>query len=182
MSRISIPAIDEMSATARELLALTGERLGMVPNLYRIVGTSQAALEALVGFYGALDKGDLDPLTRERIALAVAEANGCDYCLSAQTHRVRQGGMLDDAEITANRSGASNDIKANAAVRFAAKLARARGQVTDGDVAAVRTAGYSDAELVEIIAHVAVNLFTNTANEALKTDIDFPRIGARRAA
>jgi len=182
MSRIPIPAIDEMSATARELLALTSERLGMVPNLYRIVGTSPAALEALVGFYGALDKGDLDPLTRERIALAVAEANGCDYCLSAQTHRVRQAAMLDDAEITANRSGASNDIKANAAVRFSAKLARARGQVTEGDVAAVKAAGYSDAELVEIIAHVAVNLFTNTANEALKTDIDFPRIGARRAA
>jgi len=182
MSRIAIPSVDELPAAAKGLLATVGERLGNVPNLYRIVANSPAALEALVGFYGALAQGDLEPLTRERIALAVAEANGCDYCLSAQTHRVRQGAMLDDAEITANRSGASNDIRADAAVRFAVQLTKARGHVAEGDVAAVKAAGYSDAELVEIIAHVAVNLFTNTANEALQTDIDFPRIGARKAA
>jgi len=182
MSRIPIPAVKEAPAASRSLLAEADKRLGMVSNLYRIVSTSPAALEALVNFYAALEKGDLDPLIRERIALAVAEANGCDYCLSAQIYRVRQGRMLDDAEITANRSGASNDIRADAAVRFAAKLARSRGHVEDRDVVAVRDAGYSDAELVEIIAHVAVNLFTNTANEALQTDLDFPRIGARKAA
>lgn len=182
MSRIPIPAVEEAPAASRPLLAETHKRLGTVPNLYRIVATSPAALEALVGFYSALEKGDLDPLTRERIALTVAEANGCEYCLSAQTFRVRQGAMLDDAEITANRSGASNDVKADAAVRFAAKLARGRGAVTDADVTAVREAGYSDAEIVEIIAHVAVNLFTGTANLALQTEIDFPRISSRKAA
>jgi uncharacterized peroxidase-related enzyme len=182
MSRIPIPAVEEAPAASQSLLAEADKRLGMVPNFYRIVSTSPAALEALVGFFGALEKGDLDPLTRERIALTVAEANGCDYCLSAQTFRVRKGEMLDDAEITANRNGASNDIKADAAVRFAAKLVRGRGHVTDADVMAVKEAGYSDAELVEIIAHVAVNIFTGTANEALQTEIDFPRIGARKAA
>lgn len=182
MSRIPILSVEEAPAASRSLLAEADKRLGMIPNLYRIVSTSPAALEALVNFYAALEKGDLDPLTRERIALAVAEANGCDYCLSAQTYRVRKGEMLDDIEITANRSGASNDIKADAAVRFAAKLARGRGAVSDDDVTAVKDAGYSDAEVVEIIAHVAVNLFTGTTNVALQTDIDFPRIGARKVA
>lgn len=182
MARISIPAPHEAPAASRTLLADAGERLGMVPNLYRILANSPAALEALTAFYGALEKGDLDPLTGERIALAVAEANSCDYCLSAQTYRVRQGRLLDDIEITANRNGASNDIRASAAVGFAAKLARGHGAVSDADFAAVRDAGYSDAEIVEIIAHVAVNLFAGTANIALQTDIDFPRIDARRRA
>lgn len=104
----------------------------------------------------------MDQLTRERIALAVAEANGSDYCLSAQTYRVRKGAMLDDAEITANRSGASNDIKA--------------------DVETMKQAAYSDAEIVEVIANAAINVFANIINEVLKTDIDFPRIAARKAA
>lgn len=181
MSRMPIPSVEEAPEASRALLAKANERLGRVPKLYRIVANSPAALEALVTFHGALEKGDLDPLTRERIALAVAEANGCDYCLSAQTYRVRAGHLLDDVEITANRNGASNDIRANAAVCFAAKLARGRGEVTDADFAAVKEAGYSDAEIVEIIAHVAVNVFAGTANIALQTDIDFPRIGARNA-
>ncbi|MFA5956316.1 carboxymuconolactone decarboxylase family protein [Hyphomicrobium sp.] len=182
MSRIRIPSVENVPAASRVLLAKADERLGTVPNLYRIVANSPAALEALVAFYGALEKGDLDPLTRERIALAVAEVNGSDYCLSAQTYRVRERHLLDDIEITANRNGASNDIRANAAVRFAVKLARGRGKVSDADFAAVKDTGYSDAEIVEIIAHVAVNIFAGTANSALQTDIDFPRIGARKSA
>jgi uncharacterized peroxidase-related enzyme len=182
MSRIPVPAIEHAPAESQALLAGVKSRLGTVPNMYRIIANSPAALEAFLGFYSALDKGDVDPLTRERIALAVAEANGCDYCLSAQIYRVRKGAMLDDAEITANRSGASNDIKADAAVRFAAKLTRERGQVSEADVEAIKRAGYSDADIVEVIANVAINVFANIINEALKTDIDFSRIGARKAA
>jgi uncharacterized peroxidase-related enzyme len=182
MSRIPVPAIEHVPAESQTLLASVKSRLGTVPNMYRIIAHSPAALEAFVSFYSALDKGDVNQLTRERIALAVAEANGSDYCLSAQTHRVRKGAMLDDAEITANRSGASNDIKADAAVRFAAKLARECGQVSEADVETMKRAGYSDAEIVEVIANVAINVFVNIINEALKTDIDFPRIAARKAA
>lgn len=174
--------IESVPAASRVLLAKAVERLGAIPNLYRIVATSPAALGALIAFYEALEKGDLDPLTRERIALAVAEVNGSDYCLAAQTYRVRERHLLDDIEITANRNGASNDIRANAAVRFAVKLARGRGKVSEADFAAVKEAGYSDAEIVEIIAHVAVNIFAGTANSALQTDIDFPVIGARKFA
>jgi uncharacterized peroxidase-related enzyme len=180
MSRIPVPAIEHVPAESQTLLAGVKSRLGTVPNMYRIIAHSPVALEAFLGFYGALDKGDVDQLTRERIALAVAEANGSDYCLSAQTHRVRKGAMLDDAEITANRSGASNDIKADAAVRFAAEVARERGQVSEADVETMKRAGYSDAEIVEVIANVAINVFANIINKALKTDIDFPRIAARK--
>ncbi len=107
--------------------------------------------------------------------MAVAEVNGCDYCLSAHTYLARKVAKLDDAETTANRSGALNDTKADTAIRFAAKLARERGRVSKTDIAAVKHAGYSDAEL----AHVGLNLFTNTISVALKTDIDFPRIGPK---
>ncbi|GAB0115745.1 carboxymuconolactone decarboxylase family protein [Acidisoma sp. C75] len=182
MSRVPIPAVNQIPAEAQTLLGSVKSQFGTVPNMYLIIAHSPAALEAVLGFYNALDKGSLDRLTRERIALAVAEANGSDYCLSAQTHRVRKAAMLDDAEITANRSGASNDIKADAAVHFAARLARERGQLGETDVETMKRAGYSDAQIVEIIASVAINLFTNMLNEALRTDIDFPRIAARKAA
>jgi uncharacterized peroxidase-related enzyme len=181
MSRISTPTIEQAPAAARPLLAAVSKELGTVPNLLRILANSPATLAAYLGFSGALGKGDLPAATRERIALVVAEVNGCDYCLSAHTYLARSVAKLDDAEITANRNGASNDIKAEAAVRFAANLARARGKVSEADFAAVKRGGYSDAEIVEIIAHVALNIFTNTINEALKTEIDFPRIGARTA-
>jgi uncharacterized peroxidase-related enzyme len=129
-----------------------------------------------------LTKGKLPPQTRERIALAVAEINGCDYCLSAHTYLGRNLAKLDDAEITANRNGASNDPKADAAVRFAAKVARERGHVGDDDVRAVKLAGYDDAQVIEIVLHVALNSWTNYINEVAKTEIDFPVITARRAA
>jgi len=165
---------------SQTLLASVVSQFGTVPNVFRIIANSPAALEAFVGCYSALGKCGLDRLTRERIALAVAEANGSDYCLSLQTFRVRQAAILDDIEITANRSGASNDITADAAVRFAARLARERGRVGDADFETMRRAGYADADIVEVIATVAINVFANIVNIALQTDIDFPRIAARR--
>jgi len=182
MSRIPTPTADQTPATSQPLLAAVQQKLGTVPNLFRIVANSPATLEAYLGFSEALGKGELTPATRERIALAVAEVNGCDYCLSAHTYLALNLAKLDEAEITANRSGASNDLTADAAVRFAAKITRQRGQVGEADIAALRQAGYSDGEIVEIVGHVALNVFTNYVNEALKTDIDFPRIGARKAA
>jgi uncharacterized peroxidase-related enzyme len=182
MSRIPTPTVDQAPANAQPLLAGVQQQLGIVPNMFRLIANSPATLEAYLGFSGALGKGKLAPATRERIALAVAEVNGCDYCLSAHTYIGLNLAKLDEAEITANRSGASNDIIADKAVRFAAKVARERGQIDDADVASLRQAGYSDGEILEIIGHVALNVFTNYVNEALKTEIDFPRIGARKAA
>ncbi len=182
MSRIPTHVTEQTPEKSQTLLAAVQKQLGTVPNMFRIVANSPAALEAYLGFSGALGKGALSAPTRERIALAVAGVNGCGYCLSAHTYIARNLAKLDDAEITANRNGASNDVKADAAVRFAVKLARGRGQASDADIAALRQTGHSDAEIVEIIAHVALNTFTNYVNEALKTEIDFPVVTVRTAA
>jgi uncharacterized peroxidase-related enzyme len=183
MSRIPTPSsIADAPAKSQPLLEAVNKQLGTVPNLFRLVATSPQALEGYLGLSAALGKGALSAPTRERIALAVAEVNGCDYCLSAHTYLGRTIAKLDDAEITANRSGASNDPKADAAVRFAAKVVRTRGHVEEADVSAVRQAGYSDAEIIEIVQHVALNTWTNYVNEVFKTDIDFPLIEARKAA
>lgn len=183
MTRISIPAtVGDAPEASRPLLDAVASQLGSVPNLFRAVAVSPQALEGYLGLSGALGKGALSAATRERIALAVAEVNGCDYCLSAHTYLGRNLARLDDAEITANRSGGSNDPKADAAVRFAAKVARERGRLADADFAAVRAAGYSDAQIIEIVQHVALNVWTNYFNNVFQTDIDFPIVTARKAA
>ena len=182
MSRIAIPVtIADAPEASRPLLEAVAAQLGSVPNLFRAVAVSPQALEGHLGMFGALGKGSLTVATRNRIALAVAEVNGCDYCLSAHTYLGKQLAKLDDAEMTANRSGASNDPKADAAVRFAAKVARERGRVSDADFAAVRLAGYTDAQIIEIVQHVALNVWTNFFNNAFATEIDFPVVNARAA-
>ena len=183
MSRLPIPAtINDAPAAAQPLLEAVKKQLGSVPNLFRLVSTSPAALEGYLGLSGALAKGKLPPATRERIALAVAEINGCNYCLSAHTYLGKNLAKLDDAEIAANRGGVSNDPKADAAVRFAAKVAHARGHVADEDVRAVKLAGYDDAQVIEIVQHVALNTWTNYINEVAKTVIDFPAVTPARHA
>src|SRR5664279_2677528 len=183
MSRISIPAtITAAPAASQPMLEAVKKQLGVVPNLFRLVSTSPAALEGYLSLSGALSKGSLAAPTRERIALAVAEINGCSYCLSAHTYLGKNLAKLDDAEITANRNGASNDPKADAAVRFAAKVAIARGHVSDDDVRAVRLAGYDDAQVIEIVLHVALNTWTNYVNTVAATDIDFPVVTVGKAA
>jgi uncharacterized peroxidase-related enzyme len=182
MSRIAIPAtVAAAPAAAQPLLNAVEQQLGLVPNLFRLVANSPASLEGFLGLFGGLGRGTLPAPTRERIALAVAQINGCDYCLSAHTYLGKNVAKLDDAEIAANRKGASNDSKADAAVRFAAKIARERGHVDEADLKAVRNAGYSDAEILEIVGHVALNTLTNYFNEVAKTDIDFPVVSSRAA-
>lgn len=183
MSLIPTPASIEASpAESRALLEAVNKQIGRVPNLFRLVGVSPAGLEGYLGMNGALGKGTLDARTRERIALAVAEINSCGYCLSAHSFFGKNLAKLSDDEILANRNGGSTDAKADAAVRFAALLANKRGQVGDEAVQAVRQAGFTDAQIIEIIAHVAINTFTNYVNESLKTEIDFPVVSSRAAA
>lgn len=182
MSRIATPdSIASSPAAAQPALEAVKKQLGVVPNLFRLVANSPAALEGYLGLNGALAKGSIDARTRERIALAVAEINGCDYCLSAHSYLGKNLAKLDDAEIAANRAGGSTDPKADAAVRFAARIVQTRGHVADADVQAVRLAGYSDAQLIEIILHVALNTLTNYVNEVAETEIDFPVVSAKAA-
>ena len=177
MSRLPIPAtIEDAPEASRPLLSAVKKQLGVVPNLFRLVSNSPVALEGYLGLSGALARGKLPPATRERIALAVAQVNGCSYCLSAHAYLGKAVAKLDDAEIAANRSGRSNDPVAEAAVRFAAKVATARGHVSDDDVRAVKLAGYDDAQVIEIVQHVALNTWANYINAVGKTEIDFPLV------
>ena len=181
MSRIAIPSLDDAPAASKPTLDAVQKQLGIVPNLFRLIGSSPAALTAFTNFQGALSK-TLDMKTRERIALAVAQVNGCDYCLSAHTYLGLNLAKISPEEIAQNRKGASGDAKANAAVAFAYKVAQERGHVGDADITAVRNAGFTDAQIVEIVALVAENSFTNYLNEVAKTDIDFPVVRAGDAA
>lgn len=182
MSRLHTPvSIETSPAASQPLLQAVKKQLGIVPNLFRLVGNSPAALEGYLGLNGALAKGALEGPTRERIALAVAEINGCDYCLSAHSYLGKNLAKLSDVEIAANRNGHSADAKADAAVGFAVKLVNARGHVSDDDIKAVKDAGYDDAQVIEIVLHVALNTLTNYVNEVAKTAIDFPAVAARAA-
>ena len=182
MTRIATPAtISDAPIKAQPLLEAVKKQLGVVPNLFRVVSNSPAALEGYLGLSAALGKGSLPVATRERIALAVAEINSCTYCLSAHSYLGKNLAKLDDAEILANRKGHSNDPKANAAVHFAAQVTKARGHVSDDDLRAVKLAGYDDAQVVEIVLHVAANTFTNYLNEVAKTVVDFPMVSTLAA-
>ncbi|RUP07953.1 carboxymuconolactone decarboxylase family protein [Hyphomicrobium sp.] len=181
MSRLAVPTVDDAPEATKPTLGAIHKTLGVVPNLFRLIANSPAALAAFMGFQGALAK-TLDVKTRERIAIAVAQVNGCDYCLSAHTYLGLNLAKISPEEVALNRKGASGDAKANAAVAFAAKVAKERGHVSDADIAAVRAAGFTEAQIVEIVGLVAENTFTNYLNEVAKTDIDFPLVRVSEAA
>ena len=181
MSRIAIPATIDAPVASAPLLDAVNQQFGTVPNLFRLLANSPSALAGYLGLNGALAKGALDARTRERIAIAVAELNGCTYCLSAHSYLGKNLAKLDDADIAASREGGSTDLKAAAAVRFAARVVHERGHVNDGDLAAVMAAGYSEAQLLEIVLHVALNTLTNYVNEGAQTEVDFPVVVPRRA-
>jgi len=181
MSRLPIPDLDAVPAASKPILDAVHKQLGVVPNMFRLVASSPAALEGFAGNNGALSRA-LDVKTRERIALAVAQINGCDYCLSAHTYLGLNLAKLTPEEVARNRRGQSGDAKADAAVGFAAKVVRERGQVADADIKTLREAGYSDGQIVEIVAIAAENVFTNLLNNIARTDIDFPVVSAADAA
>jgi uncharacterized peroxidase-related enzyme len=181
MSRISIPTVEQSSPASKPLLDAVHKQLGVVPNLMKLIGHSPAALEGYLALNGALGKGVLDAKLRERIALAVAEFNGCEYCLAAHTYLGRNVAKLDDAEIAAARHGHSRDLKADAAVRFARRVAEAHGRIADADLAGLRAAGYDEAGTIEIVLNVALNVLTNYVNNVALTDVDFPRVSLKAA-
>jgi uncharacterized peroxidase-related enzyme len=175
MARIN--PVDSGTATGKtkELLDQIHKKLGFVPNMMRTMAVSPAALEGYLGLSGALAGGALSPKLREQLALVVGEANGCQYCVSAHTAIGKRLGLAE-AELTASRDGASSDPKVEAALTLARTLVERRGDVTDADLARVREGGWSDPEVAEIVAHVALNVFTNYFNLTASTEIDFPKI------
>jgi len=172
-----LTAIDPQQATgkAKQLLNGVQAKLGMTPNMMRAMANSPAVLEGYLNLSGALAHGALPAKLREKIALAVGETNGCEYCVSAHT---TMGGMigLQADEIAAARQSSSADARQDAALKFVRALVEKRGEVSDAEVQAVKDAGYTEGEVAEIIAHVALNLFTNYFNVATQTVVDFPKI------
>jgi len=183
MSRIAPTASIETSPVPAQagLKAVNG-MFGSVPNLFRVLANAPAALDGYLGFSGALGKGTLDLKTREAIALAVAESNGCSYCLSAHSYIAANMAKISAEEIAKARNGHSADAKTDAALTFAKKVVAARGHVADSDVAAVRSAGWDNAAILEIVAHVVLNTLTNYVNEVAGTPVDFPAVKPALAA
>jgi uncharacterized peroxidase-related enzyme len=177
MSRI--PAVDSASTTnpVKSLLDGVQKGLGATPNMFKVAANSPSVLEALVSFFGAVGKGHLNAKTREAIALTVSEIDGCDYCLSAHS-AFGKGAGLTDADLDQARSGAASDPKLAATLAFARRIVEKRGHL-DEDLAAIRRAGLSDAEILEVIANVGLTTFTNYLNDVTGTDIDFPRVSHR---
>jgi len=181
MSRINVVTDDQANEEQQALYEAIQSQLGMVPNFLKVFANSPAALRAFLGLHGIANEGSLDPQTRERIALGLAEQNACEYCVSAHSAIGRKAG-LSSAEIDANRAGGSEDIKAAAAVKFARSLSENYGEVTTAELLAVRDAGYSDADIVEIITHVGMNVLTNILGKASRVEIDFPKVEINKAA
>ena len=174
MSRII--ALDPVTATGKtaELFTAVKSKLGVVPNLMRTFGHSPAALEAYLGFKATLGTGILSAKVREQIALTVAEINACDYCLAAHSLMGKGAGLTGDA-IFAARRAESDDRKVEALLKFTAVVVEWRGMVSDDALAAVREAGISDAEIIETVAHVALNILTNYTNHVAQPVVDFPK-------
>ena len=174
MSRLT--QVDPANAPAQVagLFDAVQSKLGMVPNMMRAFGNSATALRGYLDFSAALGKGTaLTAKQRELIALAVAEANGCEYCLAAHTTIGGMVGLNEDAIRAARRGEGTNDADA-AVVRLALAVIETRGAVADGDLVDFINVGFDDDAVTEVVANVALNVLTNYFNRLVKTDIDFP--------
>lgn len=178
MARLTQLSDQNASTEVSEIFAAIRRKIGLVPNLYRVAANQPAVLRALLGANDALSKGGFDARTREAIALAVAGANGCDYCASAHA-AISAGLKVDEATIRDHLAGRSVEPRLKAILGLAVAVVATRGALADTDLDTARAMGLSDAEIVETVGNVVVNLFTNYLNHVAATDIDFP---ARRAS
>ncbi|MFA5159204.1 MAG: carboxymuconolactone decarboxylase family protein [Candidatus Omnitrophota bacterium] len=174
MSRIQPLDPEKAQGKTQELLAAIKAKLGRVPNILRTMAHSSVALQVYGGFSGAFADARLPLKVREQIALAVGEDNQCHYCVAAHSTIGKLSGLTPE-EIEAGRRAKSPDPKTDAILRFAKRLSANRGNITDPELEKVRKAGCSDEEILEIVAAVLFNLFTNYINHVADTAIDFPR-------
>ncbi|MAS86588.1 MAG: peroxidase [Micavibrio sp.] len=179
MTRIS-PTSNPQQA-AQDSLDKIRQKLGKTPNIFTTLAHSPAALGGYMAFSGALGDTKLDGKLKEQIALACAGYNGCDYCASAHTLMGGKAGLNDD-ELSSALKGKATDDKTQAALTFTTALLEKRGKISDEDMKAVQKAGFGDQEVVEMIAVISLNIFTNYFNEAVKTDVDFPKVSSGSSA
>lgn len=176
MTRLEALSPETTTGKSKELFNGIQSKLGMVPNMMKTMGNSPAALEGYLGLSGALSKGSLGAKMGELLALTVSQENGCDYCLSAHTYIGKNLVKIDSDTLQSARKGQNADAKIQAGLTFAKKLVNTQGRVSDSDVEAAKNAGYSQGEISEIVAHVALNVFTNYFNNTANTVIDFPAL------
>jgi uncharacterized peroxidase-related enzyme len=178
-----IVTIDPQSSTgkAKTLLDAVQSKMKMVPNLMRVLASSPAALEGYLNFNEALSHGLLSGELRELISVVVAEANGC-LLPSIPPFSQLPCGRRGNIHILASRKFNSGDPKIDAALHFSRNLVSRRGQADQAEIEGLRMAGYSDGEIAEIITNVGLNTFTNYFNNAVQTEIDFPKIDLEKAA
>lgn len=179
MSRIPLLNPQDTQGERQQLLTQIHGAFGATPAMFRAVAHSTAALKSMWGSFGALGAGHIPAKLGEQIAVAVAERNACHYCLAAHTVLGRKAGASAE-EMSAAQRGEAADARTAAALRFALRLVDARGQVSAQELQALREAGFSDEEAVEIVAHVALNLFTNYVNLAFEVPVDFPSVRLHR--
>ncbi|MCP5327713.1 MAG: peroxidase-related enzyme [Sinobacteraceae bacterium] len=177
MPRVNIQP-QSTPAASQPILAQIQQAFGTTPNMFKAVANSPAALQSMWAAFGALGQGTLGAKLGEQIAVAIANRNRCEYCLAAHTVLGQNAGA-SAAEMGAAQVGQSNDSKTAAALAFALKVVEQRAQVTEADVARLRESGFRDEQIVEIIAHVALNLFTNYINVALDIPVDFPKVALK---
>jgi uncharacterized peroxidase-related enzyme len=181
MARLPIIAPENSTGKVHELLSAVQKKLGLVPNMTRVMANSPAVLESYIGFSGALDGGSLNVKVRERIALGAAEANQCDYCLSAHSTIGKLVG-LNETEILDSRRGRSTDSKSAVALQFSRQVIEKRGAVSEADIEVAHKGGLTDGEIAEVVALTVLNIFTNYFNTAFQVDIDFPVVKGLAAA
>jgi len=181
MAHVTLVDPASADASVKPTLDQINGAFGVLPNMFKAVANSPAALVSMWGAFGALGSGKLGARLGEEIAVAVANANACEYCLAAHTALGKKAGASGD-EMADAQVGRSADPRTQAALTFALKVVRDRAAVTQSDVAALKAAGFDDEGVVEIIAHVALNLFTNYVNVALDVPVDFPGVRLKQAA
>lgn len=177
MSRLKSISPESATGKSHDLLQAVNAKLGMVPNMMRIMANAPAVLEGYLQLSGSLNTGKLPAKVREQLALAVAEVNHCDYCLAAHSAIGKMVGLTGD-QIRDSRLGTAVDAKTELLLRLARKLVENRGRVSNIDLEEVREAGFDDGAIAEVVAHVALSIFTNYFNIAADTDIDFPKAAA----
>lgn len=181
MTRLPIPAPENAPSASQPLLAAVKQQLGTVPNLMKVLAHSPSGLGAYLGLSAASAAGEFDAGLHERIALTVAEANGCEYCLAAHTYLGKHIAKLADDELAAARDADSEHGRIAALLRFTRAVVDTRGKVEDFDLTQFFAAGYGPAAVVEVVAQVALNVFTNYVNNVARTTVDFPPVPARAA-
>jgi uncharacterized peroxidase-related enzyme len=175
MSYIQLANPNVASGKQKELFGQINGAFGVVPNMFKAIGNSPAALQSMFGSFGALAGAKIGARLGEQIAVYVANINRCEYCLAAHTALGQKAGLSAE-QIAGAQAGQSSDAKTQAALSFSAKLVINRAQISGEDVQAVRDGGFSDEEIAEILAHVALNIFTNYTNIAFDVEIDFPKV------